>query len=117
MNIHPAPIVVFVTSPKHDAKRIANDLIQHRLAACVNIVDHIESIYAWKGEVCEASESLLIIKTIETRFEALRIRVVEIHPYDVPEVISIPIQSGHAAYLEWIGDSTSSTPSAAPLSS
>jgi periplasmic divalent cation tolerance protein len=101
-------VTVFVTSPPEKAAEMAGVLVQDRLAACVNIIPAVRSIYSWKGEVCDEGEALMVIKTRADLIDPLRERVVELHPYDVPEVIAIPIVSGHAPYLKWIDESTRS---------
>jgi periplasmic divalent cation tolerance protein len=87
-----------------DARRIARALVEERVAACVNIVPGITSIYRWKGTVEQEPELLLVIKTMADRAEALKARLVELHPYELPEVVVIPIGGGHKAYLEWIAE-------------
>ena len=87
-----------------DAQRIARALVEERVAACVNIVPGITSIYRWKGAVEHEGEVLLVIKTIGERVEQLKARLVQLHPYELPEVVVIPIGGGHKAYLEWIAD-------------
>jgi periplasmic divalent cation tolerance protein len=72
----------------------------------VNIVGGISSIYTWKGELCREEECLLIIKTRLELFEPLRERIVALHPYEVPEIVAIPIVAGHVPYLDWIDEST-----------
>ncbi|CAA6664348.1 unnamed protein product [Spirodela intermedia] len=100
-------IVVYVTVPNKEAgKKLAESIIQERLAACVNIVPGIESVYWWDGKVQTDSEELLIIKTRESLLEALTEHVKSNHEYEVPEVISLPITGGSAKYLEWIKSST-----------
>ena len=95
-------IVVFVAvGQEKEAKTIARTLVEESLAACVGMVPQ-KSIYRWKGETIEDKEILLIIKTQQNRFASLRDRVLALHSYEVPEIISIPIQEGHGAYLEWI---------------
>lgn len=76
------------------------------LAACVNIVERISSVYFWEGEVKSDVENLMIIKTAPDRVAALRERLVAAHPYDVPEVIALPVVEGHAPYLDWVVAST-----------
>ncbi len=100
-------IVVLVTAPTPErAAEIARALVQERLAACGNVVPGLRSIYRWEGKVQEDEEALLVLKTVRARFEALRERVLALHPYEVPEVIALPIQAGHDAYLRWLADST-----------
>jgi periplasmic divalent cation tolerance protein len=100
-------VIVFVTAPTgDDGRAIARALIGEKLAACVNILPGIISIYTWEGEVCEDDEVLLVIKTRSEIFEALSAMVKEIHPYDVPEVIAVPLTAGAADYLNWIDQVT-----------
>jgi len=99
--------VVYCTTPSNEvAVAIAESLVPGRLAACVNIVGGISSIYTWKGELCREEECLMIIKTRRDLFERLRERIVSLHPYEVPEIVAIPIVSGHVPYLDWIDEST-----------
>jgi periplasmic divalent cation tolerance protein len=85
-----------------DAERIARSLVERGLAACVNVVPGLVSVYRWQGQVERESELLLVIKTRAERFEALREALVALHPYEVPELIALPIQAGHAPYLAWL---------------
>ncbi len=95
--------VMFVTVGKaEEAERIARTLVGERLVACVNVVPQIRSIYWWKGEICEDSELLLIMKTRTALVEAVRDRVKDLHGYEVPEIIAMPIAQGLPAYLEWV---------------
>jgi periplasmic divalent cation tolerance protein len=100
-------LVVTTTSSQEEARRIANALVERRLAACVNIVSKIDSIYRWKGKVEEAQEFLLLIKTTESAVENLRDAIQELHSYEVPECIVLPIESGSEKYLNWIDESVS----------
>ena len=96
-------LVVFCTCPDEaSAARIAHALVEERLAACVNRVPGLRSTYRWKDAVHEDSEVLLVIKTAEDRFEALRERVVALHPYELPEVIAVKVAAGLAPYLRWV---------------
>jgi periplasmic divalent cation tolerance protein len=90
-----------------DAQRIGRALVERRLAACVNVVPGVTSIYAWKGSVTTDSELLLVIKTRREKLDEVRSALLELHPYEVPELIALPIEGGHEAYLEWIEDSVS----------
>jgi periplasmic divalent cation tolerance protein len=100
-------LLVLCTCPDADsAARIARTLVGERLAACVNRVPGLTSLYRWQGEIHEDNEVLLLIKTRRERFEALRARIVELHRYDVPEVIALEIAAGHAPYLEWLHTET-----------
>ncbi|WP_329742356.1 divalent-cation tolerance protein CutA [Dyella sp. A6] len=83
------------------ALALATALVDERLAACVNRIPGVSSTYAWQGEVVTDTEELLLIKTTGGRFEALRNRLLELHPYEVPELIAVPVERGHAAYLDW----------------
>jgi periplasmic divalent cation tolerance protein len=99
--------VVFITTPTADvAAQIARALVEERLAACGNVVPGLRSIYRWEGEIHDDAEALLILKTTRARFEALRERALALHPYEVPEVIALPIEAGSAPYLEWIAAET-----------
>lgn len=99
--------VMFVTVGKaEEADRIARTLVGEKLVACVNVVPGIQSIYWWKGEVCEDAELLLIMKTRTALVGAVRDRVKELHSYEVPEIIALPIAQGLPAYLEWVAAST-----------
>jgi periplasmic divalent cation tolerance protein len=100
-------LIVFVTAPNDDeAERIAGSLVSERLAACVNIVGGIQSIYRWEGEVTRDREVLLIIKTTDERYAELEGRVIELHTYTTPEIIAYGIERGSDAYLKWIREST-----------
>jgi periplasmic divalent cation tolerance protein len=101
-------LVVLVTAPgAEEAARIARALVEERLAACGNVVPGLRSIYRWQGAVHEDAEALLVLKTTRDRFEALRARVLALHPYEVPEVVALPVEAGSASYLEWIVRETS----------
>eukprot|EP00249_Psilotum_nudum_P010565 c22616_g1_i2 orf=317-922(-) len=100
-------IVVYVTVPNKDTGRnLAKSIINAKLAACVNQVPGIESTYWWQGKVEIDSEELLIIKTRQSLLEALIEHVKANHPYEVPEVIALPIVGGNPAYLKWLEEST-----------
>ena len=100
-------LIVFVTVPSgEDASRIGEALVSERLAACVNVVPGIESIYRWQGEVSRDAEWLLIIKTTSAHFEAMERRVKDLHAYTTPEVIGFKISQGSDDYLRWIREST-----------
>jgi periplasmic divalent cation tolerance protein len=97
------PVVVLTAlGAQLDAERIASALVEERLAACVNLVPGITSIYRWKGTVEREPELILVIKTLAERIDALKARLLELHPYELPEVVVIPIVGGHGAYLEWM---------------
>jgi periplasmic divalent cation tolerance protein len=98
-------LVLTTAGSKDEARRIGRALVERLLAACVNIVPQVGSIYRWEGEIEEAEEWLLIIKTTGTAFERVRDAIVELHSYDVPECISVSIEDGSVGYLSWIGQS------------
>lgn len=99
--------VVLVTVPdKKTAAKLGRGLVEGRLAACVNVVGDVSSIYRWQGKIAEASELLLVIKTKSALVPEIVEFVRKNHPHSVPEVISLPIQQGHRPYLDWIGAGT-----------
>ncbi|MBI4004124.1 MAG: divalent-cation tolerance protein CutA [Candidatus Omnitrophica bacterium] len=96
-------IVVLVTCPTRAvARRIASAVVTKRLAACVNVIPGIQSTFRWQGKIDRCREVLLIIKTTAPRLAALRRAVLSLHPYDVPEVIALPLVDGHPPYLTWV---------------
>ncbi|RMD78166.1 MAG: divalent-cation tolerance protein CutA [Gammaproteobacteria bacterium] len=95
--------LVLCTCPDAEsAGRIARALVERRLAACVNVLPGLRSVYRWQGRVEEAAEHLLLIKTREAALAALQRAVVELHPYELPEVVAVPITGGLPAYLAWV---------------
>jgi periplasmic divalent cation tolerance protein len=103
-------IVLVTTSNSEEAARIADLLVSERLAACVNIVPGIESIYRWEGKVTRDQEALMIIKTTGERYDELERRVKELHKYSTPEVVAVRIERGSEQYLKWLRASTASGP-------
>ena len=101
-------VVLSTVGTDGDAVRIARALVERRLAACVNVVPGVRSVYRWKGRVEEDEERLLVIKTRRDRFEALREALVSLHPYELPEAIVLPVEAGHAPYLAWLDESVGS---------
>jgi periplasmic divalent cation tolerance protein len=98
-------LVVFTTVGKpEDAEWISREVVERGLAACVNILPAVTSVYRWKGDVEKNEEILLLMKTTRERFEALKEAIVSMHSYEVPEVIALPIEAGHAPYLAWLDD-------------
>ena len=96
-------LVVLMTAPDRDeANRIAEMLINSRLAACVQVLPEIHSVYRWKGEVELATETLLLAKTTSDKFDELDRTVREIHSYDTPEIIALPVSAASALYLKWV---------------
>jgi periplasmic divalent cation tolerance protein len=99
-------LVVLVTAPSAEkAAELARALVEERLAACGNVVPAIRSIYRWEGKVQDEAEALLVLKTTPARFEALRGRLLALHPYDVAEVLALPVAAGAAPYLAWLAAS------------
>ncbi len=94
--------VVLITAPPGEAAGIARRLVEERVAACVNVVERVRSIYWWEGRVQEDSESLLVAKTRGDALERLVSLVREIHPYQVPEVLALPVERGLREYLDWV---------------
>jgi periplasmic divalent cation tolerance protein len=98
-----AALVVLSTFPDPDtAAHIARTLVEHQLAACVNLLPTVRSIYRWDGKVCDEAETLAVIKTTAERYAALAAKIAELHPYQVPEVIALPLADGHPPYLAWL---------------
>ena len=95
--------VILCTCPPAEAERIARGLVE-RGAACVNVVGPVRSIYTWKGEICDDSESLLVIKAASERVEALRLSLADLHPYELPEWVVLDVDREHtsAAYAAWV---------------
>ena len=100
-------IALSTVGSAEDAERVARTLVERRLAACVNVVPGVVSHYRWKGEICRDEERLLVIKTRAERLDALRAAFVELHPYEVPELVVLEISAGNQPYLEWLDDSVS----------
>jgi len=99
-------VVLVTCGSEKEAVRIARAVVRARLAACVNIHGApVRSIYHWKGKMEDAREWLLLMKTTQKRFAALRAEIQKLHSYDLPEIIAIPIASGSAEYLRWVGQS------------
>lgn len=96
-------LVVLVTAPSADqAAELGRALVDERLAACATLVPAVRSIYRWEGKVQDEPEALLVLKTTRDRFERLRDRALALHPYQVPEVIALPVEAGSAPYLAWL---------------
>ena len=100
-------IVVFVTAPSEkEGEKIAQALLEDKLAACVNIIPGLKSMFRWKGKISTEEEVLLLIKTKDRLFEKLKKRVIELHSYDVPEVVALGILAGNEKYLDWLEKET-----------
>jgi periplasmic divalent cation tolerance protein len=98
-------IVLSTAGSQDEARKLAHHLVEHQLAACVNIVPQIESIYRWQGKVESSQEWLLLIKTTAERFPAVRDAIRELHSYDLPECVALTIEDGSPDYLKWLADS------------
>ena len=104
----PESLVVFVTcGSEEEALKIAHALVEERMAACVNLMSPIRSIYRWEGKIWDEKEWLLIIKTQTGRFEDVEKKVKSLHSYSLPEVIALPIIKGSSSYLNWLKEMTS----------
>ncbi|NOY52715.1 MAG: divalent-cation tolerance protein CutA [Deltaproteobacteria bacterium] len=100
-------IVILITaSSKEEARTLARDLVETRLAACANLLPGVQSLFHWNGKVEEAEEVLLILKSRAELFERIEARVRKLHSYEVPEIIALPILNGSAPYLAWIDAET-----------
>ena len=95
--------IVFCTVPDSDTgRRIAARLVEYRLAACVNLLPGVESVYRWQGEVQSDTEALLMIKTCVADYAGVEATILKLHPYELPEIIAVPPSGGLPAYLEWV---------------
>ncbi|MCL6464619.1 divalent-cation tolerance protein CutA [Pseudacidobacterium ailaaui] len=101
-----ARIVLSTTSSREEAQRIARTLVEERLAACVNLVENVTSIYRWQGAVEESLEIMLIIKCNVEKLAAIETRLHQMHSYDVPEFLVLPVEGGSSAYLRWLRESS-----------
>jgi periplasmic divalent cation tolerance protein len=99
-------VVLSTVARAEDAERIGRALVERGLAACVNVVPGLVSIYRWKGQVEREEERLLLIKTRRESFGALREALVALHPYEVPEVVALGIEDGHPPYLAWLDENS-----------
>lgn len=98
-------LIIFCTVPDMEtAQNISDHLVKEKKAACCNIIPAIRSVYFWKNELQQDGEQLLIIKTREDCYESLQMRIKELHPYSVPEIIAIPIIHGNPEYLNWVNE-------------
>lgn len=98
-------IVILSTAPDEEtAARIARALVEERLAACVNRVSPLRSVYRWKGGVVEEAETLLLVKTRADLYDRVEARLRELHPYEVPEVLAFPVSRGWRDYLAWVAE-------------
>ena len=100
-------VVLTTVGSVDEASSIARHLVERKLAACVNIVPGIRSIYAWQGEICDDGELLLVTKTTRGRFDALSAAIRATHSYDVPEIVAVPADAVDPAYATWLRDAVS----------
>lgn len=98
-------IVLTTAGSQSEARRIAEVLVERKLAACVNIISRVQSIYRWEGKTQEAEEWLLLIKSNKDLFEKLKDAIKELHPYELPECLSLTVEEGSEEYLNWVNDS------------
>ncbi|HYR19915.1 MAG TPA: divalent-cation tolerance protein CutA [Myxococcales bacterium] len=100
-------LLVFTTLPSADkAAELAKALVEERLAACANLLPAIRSIYRWQGKLQDENEVLLLLKTRAEHLERLKLRILELHPYEVPEVLAVPVEAGYQPYLDWLAGET-----------
>lgn len=100
-------LLVFTTLPSADkAAELAKALVEERLAACANLIPAIRSIYRWQGKLQDEDEVLVLLKTRAEHLERLKLRILELHPYEVPEVLAVPVEFGYQPYLEWLAGET-----------
>ena len=96
-------LVVLCTCPDDaTAKTLASGLVEHGLAACVNILPEIRSMYRWQGELHDDGEALMVVKTVQQAYTEVEAWLLQHHPYDVPEVLAVQVQAGSATYLDWV---------------
>ncbi|MBK5970434.1 MULTISPECIES: divalent-cation tolerance protein CutA [Thiorhodovibrio] len=104
------PCIAYCTCPDSDcAERIAGVLVNEGLAACVSLLPNAKSVYRWDGKLCQDTEVLMMIKTTQARLKALEARLLEEHPYDVPELIVVPVIAGSEEYLQWMDSCTANS--------
>jgi periplasmic divalent cation tolerance protein len=106
--VTPLCLVFSTASSEDEAVTIGRRLVEERLAACVNVVPRMRSLFVWEGALQETDEALLLIKTGRDRYPALARRIQELHSYSVPEIVALPIESGSQAYVDWVLDTVAS---------
>ena len=107
MDANEAIVVFITTANSEEAARLAEMLVERRLAACVQILPEMESVYRWQGKIERQKEVLLIAKTSKSRFEELERKVRAVHSYETPEIVALPLAAGSPPYLEWLNSSVS----------
>lgn len=100
-------LLVLISAPADAAPMLARHLVEARLAACVNLLPGVRSVYRWQGQVCEDAETLLIAKTAADRFDDLRAAILRNHPYELPEIVAVKLDDAHPPYLQWLLSETS----------
>jgi periplasmic divalent cation tolerance protein len=98
-------LVLSTTGSEAEAQKIAHALVERHLAACVNIIPRIQSVYRWQGALERSEEYLLLIKTLKARFDEVQTAIAELHSYQLPECIAVSIEGGSTEYLKWLSDS------------
>lgn len=99
-------VILITTETQEEARKIAAALIDSNLAACVNIVESVQSLFRWQGKVEDDKECLMIVKSVSRKLDAVTAKVQEVHSYDVPEIIALPIIGGSKEYLQWVHEET-----------
>ena len=99
-------LVLCTFTETESVKSVAETLVNEKLAACVNVISGVQSIFRWQDKIDNANENILIIKTKDSLYDELEARIKELHPYELPEIISVPIDKGLNKYLDWISEST-----------
>jgi len=98
--------LIYITAPNRtEAEAIAETVVTEQLAACANIIDGVTSIYQWEEKLCKENEAVLLLKTASEQAEALIARVKELHSYECPCIVAVPIKEGNPDFLKWVGDS------------
>jgi periplasmic divalent cation tolerance protein len=97
-----AQLVLTMLPNADKAVEVARTLVEERLAACCNLIPAVRSIYRWEGKLQDENEVLLLLKTKSEQLERLKARILELHPYEVPEVLAVPVEAGYSGYLEWL---------------
>jgi periplasmic divalent cation tolerance protein len=95
-------LVYMTTSDKEEARKIGKVLVESRLAACVNIIDPMISMYRWEGKICDDQETVMIAKTTEENISALKEKVISLHSYECPCIVCLPVKNGHEPFLAWV---------------
>lgn len=100
----PAILALTTVGTEQEANLLAEEILERRLGACVNIVPGVRSVYRWKGRICKDSEFLLVIKSAESEYEALAETIHELHSYELPEILALPVHHGDSGFLAWIAE-------------